>query len=86
MPEGREGRGVQAYRWIVLGAIAASAYFLAKVDHNVDKTADTVAAIQQSVTALNGRMDAQAERLADHDRRIGRLESPYFHPAQQGHP
>lgn len=78
MLEGHNTKGVQAYRWIVLGAMAAAAFFLARTADKLDKTYEAVGTIQQSVTALNGRLDAQAERLADHDRRIGRLESPYF--------
>ncbi len=80
MLESHNSRGVQAYRWIVLGAMAASAFFLARAADKLDKTYETVATIQQSMTALNGRLDAQAERLSDHDRRLGRLENPFFTP------
>lgn len=74
----RDSKGVQAYRWVMLAGIAALGFMSTKVYEKIDKTADSVGTIERSVTALNGRMDAQAERLADHDRRLGRLETPYF--------
>lgn len=80
MLEGHNTRGVQAYRWIVLGAMVLAGLFLARAADKIDKTYDAVATIQQSIQALNGRLDGQAERLADHDRRLGRLETPFFTP------
>lgn len=74
----REGRGVQAYRWVVLAALAALGFMSTKVYEKIDKTADAVVTVERSVTTLNARLEAQAGRLEDHDRRIGRLESPYF--------
>lgn len=73
----------RSYAAVMLAVIG---FFAVKIYERVDNTAEAVSNIRQTMAALNGRMDAQAERLADHDRRIGRLESPYFHPAQQGHP
>jgi hypothetical protein len=75
-----ESRGVQAYRWIMLFAIAALGFLSTRIYERIDKTAEAVGIMERSITALNGRLDAQAERLADHDRRLGRLESPFFGP------
>lgn len=78
VPRKGESFGVIAYRTIMM-AVMAITFLAAKATYDkLDKTAETVATIERSVTALNGRLDAQAERLADHDRRIGRLETPYF--------
>ena len=82
----RDGRGVQAYRWIVLAALSALGFMSTKVYEKIDKTADTLATVERTVTALNGRLDAQAERLSDHDRRIGRLETPYFRTPERATP
>lgn len=87
MAETHSSKGVQAYRWIVLGAMAAAAFFLARASDKLDKTYEAIATIQQSVTALNGRLDAQADRLTELGGRVGRLENPYFHQQGQGqHP
>lgn len=87
MTSGEGNKGVLAYRWIVLGAMGAAAFFLARASDKLDKTYEAIATIQQSVTALNGRLDAQADRLTELGGRVGRLENPYFRSQGQGqHP
>lgn len=82
--EGTKGRFMDgskmtvAWRAYAAGLLAIIAFFVVKVYDRVDRTAELVNMVERSVTALNGRLDAQAERLSDHDRRIGRLETPYF--------
>lgn len=83
VPRGRDGFGVVAYRWIVLASLAITLMAAKGTYDVVTKTADALGLVERSITALNGRMDAQAERLADHDRRLGRLETPYFVPSQR---
>lgn len=78
VPRKGESFGVVAYRWIVLTALAVTLMAVKASYDKLDKTADTLGGVERSLTALNGRLDAQAERLSDHDRRIGRLETPYF--------
>ena len=79
----RESKGVQAYRWIVLAGIAALGFMLTKVYEKIDKTADAVVTVERSVTALSGQIEAQSRQIADHARRIDRLETPYFRPPQE---
>ncbi len=66
-------RGVQAYRWIVLGGIAALGLLSTRVLDLVDKTANAVTALQIQVTTLSGttesRFNAHADRLKSLDDR-----------------
>lgn len=71
MTESSSSKLTVTWRAYAAGMLAVLAFFAVRIYDKVDHTAD-------AVLALNGRMDAQAERLADHDRRIGRLEGPFF--------
>jgi hypothetical protein len=75
---GRDSRGVQAYRLVMLACMASLGFLLTKTYEKMDKTADTMGSVERSITALNGRMDAQADRLAAHDRRFERIEDRVF--------
>ena len=71
-------RATVTWRSYAAVMLAVLGFLGMKIYDKVDRTSDTVGLVERSITALNGRMDAQAERLSDHDRRIGRLEGPYF--------
>lgn len=87
VPKKGESLGTVAYRLIVLGALAITVMSSKGTYDKLDKAMDALEVVGRSITALNGRLDAQAGRLEDHDRRIGRLESPYFHvPTNKGTP
>lgn len=74
----KDGKGVQAYRWAVMAALAVLAALSLRVLGQIDKTADLAFSLQAMVTALNSRLDAQAERIAGHDRRFERMEDRVY--------
>lgn len=78
LPRKGETLGVSAYRMIMMGMMAIALLAAKGTYDKLDKTVETLASVNQSIVALNGRLDAQADRLAEQDRRIGRLETPYF--------
>ena len=80
---GRESRGVQAYRWIVMAALAVLAALSAQVLSKIEKTADVAAGLQAVAGVLGSRLDTHAERINGHDRKIDRLEDRVF---VKGHP
>lgn len=70
---GKEGRGVQAYRWFVSGGVALVGILLMRVLADVDRTAGKVDALGQQFGEWRGttesRINAHAQRLDAHDRR-----------------
>lgn len=69
----KESKGVQAYRWIVLGALGLLAALSMRVLGQIDKTADKVELLQLQVTDMKGtfdsRLNAHVDRLNSIDRR-----------------
>lgn len=70
---GGEGRGVQAYRWIVMGGMGLISLLSMRVLDKVDKTSDKVDALQVQVVGLSStaesRFNAHADRLRTIDDR-----------------
>lgn len=67
IPKPGESFGVVSYRVMITMALTYCVFALATASTKLDKTAE-IAVI------LTSRLDAQADRLVDHDRRIGKLE------------
>lgn len=69
----QDGRGVQAYRWIVGGGMAAICALSLRVLNSVDKTADKVDELNTRVVEMrsntDSRINAHAQRLDSIDRR-----------------
>jgi hypothetical protein len=73
-----ENFGTVAYRIIVLAALGVTLLAAKGTYDKLDKTVDALEVMGRSITALNGRLDAQADRLAAHDRRFERIEDRVF--------
>ena len=67
VPKQGEGFGLTSYRIVVTLALAYCVFALANASNKLDHTAELA-------ITLNSRLDAQADRIKDHDRRIGKLE------------
>ena len=67
VPRRDEGYGIVAYRLMVTAALAYCVWALMNASAKLDRTAELA-------ITLNSRLDAQAEQIAGHDRRIGKLE------------
>jgi len=78
VPRKGESYGVKSYRLLMMGMMAIALMAAKGAYDKLDKTMDTMFTVERSITALNGRLDAQAERLAAHDRRFDRLEDCVF--------
>lgn len=78
-----EGRGVQAYRWLVLGGLAIIGALTLRVIGQIDRTSEKLEALQIQVTTLastsEARLTAMSERVSGHDRRLdgqdGKIDS-----------
>ena len=68
------GKGVQAYRWLVAGGIALIGLLSMKQLERIEKAADGVASLQSMISSINARVDSHGEKLTGHDRKIERLE------------
>lgn len=70
---GKESRGVQAYRWLVSVGIALLSILMMRVLADVDRTADKVDLLGQKFGEWRGntesRINAHAQRLDTVDRR-----------------
>lgn len=69
----KEGRGVQAYRWLLVGGMCLLAVLSTRVLNGVDKTAEKVDALQLQFTVMQGsaesRFNAHSERFKGVDDR-----------------
>jgi hypothetical protein len=64
-----DSRGVQAYRWIMMGGVALISALSLRVLAQIDATAQKVETLQLQVGLFNSRIDAHVERLNTIDRR-----------------
>lgn len=70
--------GEKAYRTIVSVGLAAVIALCTLIYNKIDDTSKLASSLQVMMTAMNGRADAQAERLTTMDGRIVRIENHIF--------
>lgn len=72
-PNGKDGLGVQAYRWMVAGSMALLVLLSQRTLVSLDDTVTAVRTLQAQVSTLQGasdsRFSAHAQRIDTQDRR-----------------